>query len=51
MNTNDDGGGGDDEDAADDNDAEVKRWRYLKWRWMDMIPRYTTRAVKKDVVK
>jgi len=32
MNINDysGGGGGDDEDVADDNDAEGKRWCYLK---------------------
>jgi len=49
MNVNDGGGGGGggDEDAADDNDAEEKRWWYLKWRRRNMIPRYTTLAVKK----
>jgi hypothetical protein len=49
MNINDDGGGGggDDKDAADDNDAEEKRRWYLKWRRRNMIPRYTTLAVKK----
>ena len=52
MNINyDGGGGGDDEEAADYNDAEGKRWWYLKWRRRCMIPIYTTLAVKTVVVK